>query len=66
MFNYCLVNPDGTVAQQETYDYYNTRPRLAVNETGGVSVVGGVRRPKSAEIPLVKAPNALPNAPVKP
>lgn len=66
LFNYCIINPDGVVAQRETYDYFSTHPRLAVDDNGGVVVQGGVRRPKSGETPAVKAPNALPNAPVKP
>ncbi len=66
VFNYCLVHPDGSVSGQEAYDYFGTRPRLSVDENGGVMVQGGVRRVKASEFPNVKAPNALPNMPVKP
>jgi hypothetical protein len=59
-FSYALVNPNGTVAQQETYDNFYSRPRLVVDDNGAVSVVGGTRRPKSGELPIVKSPAELP------
>jgi hypothetical protein len=49
-FDYCVINPDGTIAQQEIYDYFKNRPRLAVNENGEVLVQGGTRRTKPAEL----------------
>ena len=42
------------------YDYFNSRPRLSVNDNGDVVVVGGVRRVKPAELPQVKPPNEVP------
>jgi hypothetical protein len=59
-FSYALVNPNGTVADLETYDNFYSRPRLAVDDQGGVSVVGGTRRPKSGELPVIKMPTELP------
>ena len=59
-FNYAIVNPNGTVAKQEVYDNYNSRPRLTVNSDGEVIVLGGTRRLKSQEFPVVKSPNELP------
>jgi hypothetical protein len=58
-FAYSVVNPVGEIARQETYDYFTTRPRLGVNDAGNVVVVGGVRRVKPAELPVVKAPNEM-------
>lgn len=64
-FAYSVVNTGGTVADQEFYDYYDTRPRLNVNGQGDVVVVGGVRRIKPNEIPAVVSPDqlAIPQAP---
>jgi len=59
-FNYALVNPDGTVAVTDYYDNFYSRPRLTVNENGDVVVLGGTRRPKPTELPIVKPPNQLP------
>jgi hypothetical protein len=65
MFTYAVVNPDGELEQQEIYDYVAARPRLGVDESGDITVVGGVRRVKPEEIPVVRPPNELP-APAKP
>ncbi|HTL73059.1 MAG TPA: hypothetical protein VL863_07120 [bacterium] len=59
-FSYAIVNPNGTIEQQDTYDNYYSRPRLMVDENGGVVVVGGTKRPKAYEMPVVVAPNQLP------
>jgi len=59
-FNYAIVNPDGTVAVTDYYDNFYSRPRLTVNENGDVVVLGGTRRPKPTELPIVKPPNQLP------
>jgi hypothetical protein len=59
-FAYTVVNPAGDIAHQEIYDYFTARPRLSVNDTGDVVVVGGVRRVKPVELPVVKAPNEVP------
>ena len=62
-FNYCILNSAGNVVQQESYDNYNSRPRLTVNGSGEVLVVGGIRRLQPATArPVVKAPNELPAA----
>jgi hypothetical protein len=58
-FSFSLVNSDGTVARTEYYDNFFSRPRLTVNETGDVVVLGGTRRLKPTELPPVKAPNEL-------
>jgi hypothetical protein len=59
-FSYTIVNPNGTIAQQDTYDNFYSRPRLTVDENGAVAVAGGTRRPKSSELPNVIAPANLP------
>jgi len=60
MFAYRVVTPDGELVTQEAYDYVKARPRLAVDASGNVVVNGGIRRLKSAEAPVVRAPNELP------
>ena len=64
-FTYAEITPDGDLAHRETYDYFNTRPRLAVNQDGDVIVQGGVRRVKPSEMPQLLTPNQVP-APAKP
>src|ERR1700690_329902 len=63
VFTYTVVNPDGDIVQQENYDYLNTRPRLQVEDTGNITVIGGLRRVKPIDMPTVQAPSAVP-APV--
>jgi len=64
-FAYTVVNPSGNITKQEVYDYLNTRPRLGVNNSGDVVVIGGVRRVKPTELPQVIPPDELP-MPAKP
>jgi hypothetical protein len=59
-FSYAIVNPDGTVASTDYYENYFSRPRLTITNGGDVAVVGGTRRPRPTELPIVKAPNELP------
>jgi len=59
-FIYSVVNPDGVITQQEIYDYYNTRPHLAVSDAGDIVEQGGVRRVRPGELPAVKSPDQLP------
>ncbi len=55
---YNEINPQGDVIRRQTYDYTTTRPRLKMDDTGKVNVIGGVRRltdndiPPSSELPL--------------
>jgi hypothetical protein len=62
MFDYCRINPDGSLADREVYDDFGTRPKLVINDSGDVLVVGGVRRPKPGELPVIKPPVELPSA----
>ena len=59
-FTYSVVNPNGGIIRREMFDYFNSRPRLSVNDNGDIVVVGGVRRVKPAELPQVKPPNEVP------
>jgi hypothetical protein len=56
MFDYYVVNPDGKTVNHQIYDDFGIRPKLVVNSSGDVQVVGGVRRPKPGELPKVKVP----------
>ena len=58
-FAYEELSPAGDVVRRETCDYINSCPRLKVNDRGAVVVVGGVRRTKPSELPVVKLPSEL-------
>jgi len=58
-FSFVVVNPDGTASPVEYYDNFPTRPKLAVTDDGDVVVLGGARRAKAAELPMVKSPDEL-------
>jgi hypothetical protein len=58
-FSFVVVNPDGTTSPVDYYDNFPTRPKLAVTDDGDVVVVGGARRAKAAELPMVKSPDEL-------
>jgi hypothetical protein len=59
-FVYTVVNPDGEITQQDVYDLLNTRPRLGLGSDGNITVVGGIRRMRPGELPVVQQPQALP------
>jgi hypothetical protein len=65
VFNYSIVNPDGDIVWQENYDYLNTRPRLHIADDGNITVLGGVRRLKPDDVPVVQPPSAKPAPPVQ-
>jgi hypothetical protein len=58
-FTYVLVDPNGKITHRDTYDYIGSRPRLSMDDQGDVTVIGGVRRPKESELPMVKPPNEV-------
>jgi len=60
IYSYNEISPEGGVLQQEFYDYVTSRPRLTVDGKGEVVVLGGVRRLKPVESPVVHPPNELP------
>jgi hypothetical protein len=51
-----VVNPDGDITRQEIYDYRDVHPRLRADDDDNITVYGGVRRMKPAEIPVVNPP----------
>jgi len=55
-FSYTVVSPNGAVVLRDTYDNFNSRPRLTVNADGDVVVFGGIRRAKPSDLPVVKLP----------
>jgi hypothetical protein len=67
-FNYTVFNPQGGLLVRQTYDYYNTRPRLRPDMDGNIVVFGGMRHLlPSDEPPLASAtppdkPASAPNA----
>jgi hypothetical protein len=65
VFNYSVVNPDGDIVWQENFDYLKARPRLQTDDNGDIKVLGGVRRVKPDDIPLVQPPIAKPVPPAK-
>ncbi|MGO8764855.1 MAG: hypothetical protein ACLQSR_06930 [Limisphaerales bacterium] len=64
-FLYSIITPAGNIISQEIYDYYNTRPHLSMDGSGKITIVGGVRRVKPGEVPLIVTPAPLPVAPNK-
>lgn len=62
VFKYTIINPNGTVSQEDYYDNFTSRPHLTVNDNGEVVVVGGNRRPKASELPVVHLPDQLPHS----
>ncbi len=58
-FCYTIVSPDGATILRDTYENFNSRPHLTVNDSGDVGVKGGVRRAKPTDLPAVK-PTAAP------
>jgi hypothetical protein len=60
VYTYTVVNPDCDIVQQENYDYVSVRPRLQADDSGNITVIGGVRRVKPTDMPTVQAPGAAP------
>ena len=59
-FLYSVINPDGDFVRQEYYDYANNHPRLHADDDGNITVVGGGRRVKPDNQPMVKPPSEMP------
>lgn len=57
-FTYAIIAADGQILSRDTYDNFNSRPRLSITSLGDVVVAGGVRRPKAGDLPAVKMPAA--------
>lgn len=50
-FSYMVFNPHGDLLARQTYDFGETRPKLAVGRDSRISVHGGVRRILSTDVP---------------
>ena len=50
-FRYCIINPDGKIVTQQTYEYTKTRPILRAAVDGRISVAGGVQRMSPSDLP---------------
>jgi hypothetical protein len=55
-FIYAVVNPGGEIISKDKYDYVNTRPRLRQDDSGKISVLGGVLR---TEVPPIVTPSQV-------
>ncbi len=58
-FNYCVINPEGEMLARQTHEFSSTRPRLALDDTGKISVQGGTQRPGSTDYPPVLQTNSI-------
>ncbi len=56
VYSYTIISPDGDFVRQENYDLSNTHPRLKTDDSGGITVSGGMRRVKLDDMPGVKPP----------
>jgi hypothetical protein len=60
-FYYCIINPDGRLIVRLTYDYDGpSRPVLALNPQGHLTVRGGIRRPARDDYPPPPPPDPTP------
>ena len=50
-FRYFVVTPDGLLLARQTWEIGESRPALAVNSEGRISVTGGVRRVSESDLP---------------
>jgi hypothetical protein len=69
-FSYTVFNPEGDLLVRQSYDYYNTRPRLRPDVDGNIVVFGGMRHftpndeppPPPAAAPPPDQPPSAPNS----
>lgn len=50
-FSYTVFSPDGDLIVRQFHDYVSTRPRMKVDDSGQISVIGGTRRLTSNDVP---------------
>lgn len=50
-FRYFTITPDGFLLARQTWDLADTKPALAMNSEGRISVTGGVRRISASDLP---------------
>lgn len=65
-FNYDVFNSQGDLLVRQTYEYFDSRPRLRIDDDGNVKVVGGTRRIASNDIPAPKADDDALTTPAPP
>ncbi|HEX5398143.1 MAG TPA: hypothetical protein VFY06_03745, partial [Verrucomicrobiae bacterium] len=58
-FLYSVVSPAGVITEQEIYDYFGSRPRLAMDDKGNIIVKGGERRVRQEDVPTIISPDEL-------
>jgi hypothetical protein len=54
-FSYTVTNPDGEMLVRQTYFYSDNAPRLTLDDSGKIVIVGGVRRVSSTDLPAVES-----------
>ena len=52
---YVMITPEGEILRRQTYEYAGTRPRLTADDSGNISVAGGLRRPTSSDLPATSS-----------
>ncbi|HXU75011.1 MAG TPA: hypothetical protein VN794_00510 [Methylomirabilota bacterium] len=57
-YSYSILSPDGDVIGRQSFEFVESRPRLAVSEEGNISVTGGVRRLTANDLPAPTSPIA--------
>lgn len=57
IFAYRVVDPEGEIKVQQTYEYTESRPRLRLDDGGKITVVGGARRLTAADLPAATGTN---------
>jgi hypothetical protein len=62
-FNYSVINPDGEVIARQTHHYTDSPPRLKVDQSGNVLVLGGMRVLADSDFPPAPISTALDNLP---
>jgi hypothetical protein len=51
LFRYFVITPDGMMLTRQTWELGESRPALAVNAEGRISVTGGARRISESDLP---------------
>ena len=62
-FSYVVTNPNGDLLVRQTYAYTETPPRLTLDDAGYVTVVGGMRRVTSNDLPTAQTETASHDVP---
>lgn len=57
---YATISPEGEVLRRQTYEYAGSRPRLTADDSGKISVTGGVQRPTATDLPAATSESSPP------